>query len=78
MLVTGGINGPSNNITLNSAELFDPLSGTWTATGNMTAARTGKLINKWTSVSYWWNKWRHLNSAELFDPLSGTWTATET
>ncbi|CAF2953678.1 unnamed protein product [Rotaria sp. Silwood2] len=36
MLVTGGRNGSSS---LNSAELYDPLTGTWTTTGSMNDRR---------------------------------------
>ena len=35
VLVTGGW----NSSILNSAELYDPSTGTWTITGNMTYAR---------------------------------------
>jgi hypothetical protein len=37
VLVAGG----SNNGALASAELYDPASGTWTATGSLKTARTG-------------------------------------
>ncbi|CAF4756903.1 unnamed protein product, partial [Rotaria sp. Silwood2] len=36
VLVTGGVNNSSH---LNSAELYDPLTGIWTTIGNMTISR---------------------------------------
>ncbi len=36
VLVTGG---NSSNVSINSAELYDPSTGNWTITGNMTNAR---------------------------------------
>jgi MYXO-CTERM domain-containing protein len=78
VLVTGGQGGSSN---LSSSELFDPASGTWTATAApMTAVRynhtatllpSGKVL-----VAGGYNSTVKLSSAELFDPASGTWTAT--
>ncbi len=37
VLVAGGWNG----VVLNSVELYDPTSGTWTNTGNMSITRFG-------------------------------------
>jgi hypothetical protein len=37
VLVAGGLDGSNNYLA--SAELYDPISGTWKATGSMTAGR---------------------------------------
>jgi large repetitive protein len=83
VLMTGGSRGD-----LASAELYDPATGTWTATGNMTRPRggavatllpNGKVLVVGGAVMY-----KNGNSlsesstdfAELYDPASGTWTAT--
>ncbi len=82
VLVVGGFN---KNAPLATAELYDPASGTWTATGSMLAHAGG-----------WWHNFTAtllpdgkvlvaggsdqgrgpIASAELYDPRTGTWTAT--
>ena len=62
---------------LTSAELYDPASGAWTATGSLNTARhnhratllpNGQVLAAGGAVI--------LDSAELYDPASGTWTDT--
>src|SRR5437867_1194536 len=83
VLVAGGVNGDIFEFgsILANAELYDPTSGTWTATGSLGAARgehtatllpNGKVLVA-GGVS---NSYSFLVSAELYDPASGTWTAT--
>jgi hypothetical protein len=80
VLVAGGRDDNSNHTDLSSAEVFDPSSGTWTITGNLTTARTSQtatlLPNGKVLVAGGAITGGQTNSAELYNPTSGTWTAT--
>ncbi len=77
VLIAGGM--VYDQAFLDSAELFDPTTQTFSSTGNMTAKRTDQtatmLLNgKVLIVGGYGDGW--LSSAELYDPGSGTFTAT--
>jgi hypothetical protein len=83
VLVAGGwaiTNGTV--VELASAELFDPVSGTWTATGSMSESRgrlpTDTLLpgGAVLAAGGCCAGYGYLATAELYDPSSGTWTAT--
>ena len=88
VLVTGGYTYDStgnNGTALSSAELYDPDTGEWTATGSMAEARAGlaaTLLSDGTVLVTGGQDIRNnaalgnLATAELYDPASGTWTAT--
>lgn len=75
VLVAGGLGPGSDPIALTSAELFDPRSGRWTATGGMAEAhgfsQTATLLSD-GRVLVAGGFWRvRLSSAELYDPRKG-------
>lgn len=85
VLVAGGDNGiQPSNVDVATAELFDPFTGTWTATGNMTIDRNNHSLSQLQNGQVLaagghhggWGWGYDLNSSELFDPSSGTWSLT--
>ena len=83
VLVAGGISGISG---LKTAELYDPLSGTWTVTGTMTFERIGLaaaplpggrvLVAGGARFNQTCADAPAGNSGEVYDPAAGTWTRT--
>ena len=67
--------------SLRAAELYDPITGTWSATDNLSVTRTfhraillpnGKVL----VAGGFDNTGQSLASAELYDPAAGTWSLT--
>ena len=76
VLVSGGSSGST---VLKSAELYDPVKNTWTATADMGTARSGHvavlLQNGKVLVTGGFDGKAALATAEIYDPSAGTWTA---
>jgi len=83
VLVAGG---NYSNGTLNSAELYDPVTGTWAVTGSLNKSRafhtatllpSGKvLVAGGFTCAPPPSSCLELNSAELYDPATGIWSNT--
>ena len=83
VLVMGGITELSENgQPIASAEIYDPVTGTWTLTGSMSTAREdhtavrlldGRVLVAGGATS---EDVPRLSSAEIFDPNTGQWTPT--
>ena len=81
----GGFSADRDQKRLASAELYDPISGSWTATGNMVTARgggysltvlrDGKVL---VAGGFRSDGTGALASAEIYDPGTGNWTAART
>jgi N-acetylneuraminic acid mutarotase len=73
VLVSGG-GSVDDGHDLTSAELYDPATGTWTATGSMVSWARGSATRLLDGKVLVTND--GLN-AELYDPSNGSWTATK-
>src|SRR4029453_13178629 len=78
VLVTGGVDETG---ALAAAELYDPVSGSWSATGNMSVARVDHsatlLSSGWVLVAGGTSStFEELGTAELYDPETGSWATT--
>jgi hypothetical protein len=77
ILISGGIGMGPSLARWDSAELYDPASGTFSATDKMTAARArhvaALLPNNKVLVA---NSEAGGTSAELYDPVTGLFSAT--
>lgn len=85
VLVAGGTSTePSNDRALASAEIYNPVAGTWRTVGSMTAGRElvkalllpdGKILAVGGSIGHF-GKYKALASAEIFDPKTERWSST--
>jgi N-acetylneuraminic acid mutarotase len=86
ILVTGGITGSnSNNAVTATAEIYNPLTNSWTATTNMTTARVGHTTTLLGSGKVLVTGGCAMTGcgfaapplgAEIYDPQAQTWTPT--
>jgi hypothetical protein len=87
MLVGGYGNGDRRDPAATSAELYDPATGSWTATGNLrwphrtgqsaTLLLDGRVLVAGGSAYQGTSGGPYPEAAaELYDPITGTWTAT--
>jgi N-acetylneuraminic acid mutarotase len=85
VLVVGGTSGiQPTNVFVSSAEIFDPLNGTWASTTNMSVARVEYTLTRLqdgqvlaaAGHSGGWGVCNELISSEIYNPNSGTWTPT--
>lgn len=78
VLVAGGTT--DGGAVVSTADLYDPATNTWRATGAMTVARRGHtatlLSNGKVLVTGGTDGTAVLKSAEIYDPATGQWTAT--
>jgi hypothetical protein len=88
VLITGGALATATqagSLSLASAELYNPKTGKFTATGTMTDARTfhdatlltdGRILVTGGDVDGWSYDGHYLASAEIFDPKTGRFSLT--
>lgn len=77
MLVVGGMN--ANDAPLNTCEIYDPTTGTWSYTGSMTYARkyhtTSRIADGRIIVIGGQDANNNpMNTAEEYNPSTGTWS----
>jgi hypothetical protein len=83
VLIAGGVGkGSPSNIVLNSAELYDPETGTFTATGNMTTPRNNALATTLPNGKVLISNGSSdiegttpIQAIEIYDPATGKFTA---
>jgi large repetitive protein len=81
VLVTGGQSLGTSSVVHATSELYDPATGTWSATGSMATGRANhtavRLPNGKVLIvgGYSIAPSERLRSAELYDPVTGTWSS---
>ena len=79
VLVAGGCFGTQCRTALSSAELYDPGTGTWTATGSMLVGRTNAaevVLPDGRVLVAGGSRTGALSDAEIYDPDTGDWSPT--
>lgn len=87
VLIVGGVDGRTLDRSLNSAELYDTVTGTWSITGSLNAPRGGHKATLLKSgkvlvaggeeiIDIVFEEYISLDTAELYDPATGTWIST--
>jgi N-acetylneuraminic acid mutarotase len=86
VLVMGGCVNDCLSATINRAEIYNPIAGTFTATGSMVQARAefgvallanGQVLVAGGCTAYDANGCLAVtNKAEIYNPATGTWTST--
>ena len=85
VLVAGGVEAGVNQTVTSGAELYNPATGTWAATGSMITARqnqtatllpNGQVLVAGGGGTCVNGSCPTLSSAELYNPATGVWTPT--
>ena len=81
VLDCGGTLAADHVTPVNTAQIYDPTSGTWSATGPMGTSRQGHIAvrlgdGKVLVAGGETTDSTILSSAEIFDPIVGTWSST--
>jgi len=81
VLVAAGLKSPLRGATLNSAELYDPTTGTWTLAAPLAEARYGHAASLLSDgevlvAGGWTIGGPALGSVELYNPVTNSWSNT--
>jgi N-acetylneuraminic acid mutarotase len=74
VLVAGGSTTVDEQSPSDSAEIYDPSQGTWSATGSMNSPRTNHAALSLTNGDVLVSSGFDTDAAERYDPSTGTWT----